>query len=89
MMLSLETIMGTLTIRDLKPAIVKRLKEKAKAHHRSLEGEVRALLEREAAQPSLTEWLAKAARTRARLPRWKPGQPTAADLVRDAREEER
>ncbi len=81
--------MGTLTIRDVKPAVVRRLKEKAKAHHRSLEGEVRALLEREATQPTMAEWLAKAAKLRARLPRWEPGQPTAADLVRDALDEDR
>lgn len=36
--------MGTLTIRDLDDSIVERLKARAKAHNRSLEGEVRMLL---------------------------------------------
>jgi len=81
--------MATLTIRDLKPAIVRRLKAKARANQRSLEGEIRALLEREASQPSMAEWLAGAARLRRSLPPWKPGQPTAAELVRAGRDEDR
>lgn len=36
--------MGTLTIRDLDDAIVDKLKARAKANNRSLEGEVRMLL---------------------------------------------
>ena len=36
--------MGTLTIRNLDNGVIERLKEQAKANHRSLEGEVRHLL---------------------------------------------
>jgi len=36
--------MGTLTIRNLDDRVIERLKEQAKANHRSLEGEVRHLL---------------------------------------------
>jgi len=36
--------MGTLTIRELDDSVVERLKARAKAHNRSLEGEVRMLL---------------------------------------------
>ena len=81
--------MSTLTIRDVKPAIVRRLKERAKANHRSLEGEVRALLEREATKPTMEEWLKEVDRLRAEIPPWKPGMPTAVELVREGREEER
>lgn len=42
--------MATLTIRNLDDAVVDRLKKRAKAHHRSLEAEVRDLLE-EIAEP--------------------------------------
>ena len=36
--------MGTLTIRNLDDQVIERLKEQARANHRSLEGEVRHLL---------------------------------------------
>ena len=36
--------MGTLIIRDLDDQVIERLKARAKANHRSLEGEVRYLL---------------------------------------------
>ncbi|MBA3699430.1 MAG: hypothetical protein H0W78_11330 [Planctomycetes bacterium] len=81
--------MSTLTIRDVKPAVVRRLKERAKANHRSLEGEVRALLERESSKPTMEEWLKRADRLRAELPPWEPGMPTAVELVREGREEDR
>jgi plasmid stability protein len=40
----MEVAMGTLTIRELDDSIVKKLKARAKANNRSLEGEVRMLL---------------------------------------------
>jgi plasmid stability protein len=40
----METAMGTLTIRELDDSIVERLKARAKANNRPLEGEVRMLL---------------------------------------------
>ncbi len=40
--------MAQILVRDLDERVVARLKERAKASHRSLQGEVRAILEREA-----------------------------------------
>lgn len=81
--------MSTLTIRDVKPAVVRRLKERAKASHRSVEAEVRALLEREAGKPTMVEWLKRIDRLRAEVPTWQPGMPTAVALVRECRGEDR
>lgn len=53
--------MGTLTIRKLDDAVIDRLKKQAKAHDRSLEGEVRHVLAREVSQHQRTaEFLARA-----------------------------
>ena len=43
--------MGDLTIRNLDDRVIERLKEQAKANHRSLEGEVRHLLTRRLERP--------------------------------------
>jgi antitoxin FitA len=37
--------MSQLLVRDLDPAVVERLKQRAKQHRRSLQGEVKAILE--------------------------------------------
>ena len=42
--------MGNLTIRNLDDGVIDRLKAQARANHRSLEGEVRHLLTREASE---------------------------------------
>ena len=42
--------MGSLTIRNLDGGVIDRLKARAKANHRSLEGEVRHLLTREVSE---------------------------------------
>jgi len=81
--------MSTLTIRDLKPAVVKSLKRKAAENHRSLEGEVRALLEREAAVPTMAAWLEQVAKLRSQQRPRRPDEPTAVDLVRQGRDEDR
>lgn len=39
--------MAQILVRDLDDAVVERLKARAKANHRSLQGEVKAILERE------------------------------------------
>ncbi len=44
--------MANLTIRNLDDEVVAKLKARAKAHHRSLEAELRALLSEAAARPS-------------------------------------
>jgi plasmid stability protein len=81
--------MGTLTIRDVKTTVVRRLKAKAKANHRSLEAEARDILDRQAALPTKAEWLAEAERLRTEVTPWKPGMPTAVELVRQGRDEDR
>lgn len=53
--------MGNLTIRNLNDAVIDRLKAQAKANERSLEGEVRHVLTREAAvYLGTAEFLARA-----------------------------
>ena len=81
--------MTNLTVRDVDDDVVAWLRTQAKAHQRSLEGEIRALLEREARQRRMASWLKRVARLRKQLPPWKPGMPTAVDLVREGREEDR
>lgn len=41
--------MAQILVRDLDPELVARLKERAKRNHRSLQGEIKAILERTAA----------------------------------------
>jgi plasmid stability protein len=50
--------MAQLLVRDLDPAVVTRLKEKARQNQRSLQREVKAILEEEAARATRTEALA-------------------------------
>ena len=52
--------MGNLTIRNLNDAVIDRLKAQAKANERSLEGEVRHVLTREAGYLGVVEFLARA-----------------------------
>jgi plasmid stability protein len=48
--------MAQLLIRDLDPETVNRLKERARAHRRSLQGEIRLILEKEAAADDRSAW---------------------------------
>ena len=48
--------MAQLLIRDLDPETVVRLKERARRHRRSLQGEVRLILEKEAAAGADEAW---------------------------------
>ena len=50
--------MAQLLVRDLDPAVVARLKEKARQNRRSLQGEVKAILEEAAAPATRKEALA-------------------------------
>jgi plasmid stability protein len=81
--------MTNLTVRDIDDQVVKWLRRQAKAHQRSLEGEIRALLEREARQRRMGAWLKRVDKLRSTIPPWKPGMPLAADLVRQCRDEDR
>ena len=48
--------MAQLLIRDLAPETIDVLKERARRHRRSLQGEVRLILEKEAAAGALDPW---------------------------------
>lgn len=50
--------MAQLLVRDLDPAVVARLKERARQNHRSLQGEVKAILEQAAETATREEALA-------------------------------
>ncbi len=60
--------MANLTIRNLDDAVVERLKKRAKANNRSLEAEVRDLLERSVGPMSRDEFISLARRIRAMTP---------------------
>ena len=69
--------MPSITIKGISPALHERLKSIARRHHRSLQNEVIACLERYAEQPprSKAELMAEATRLRGKLP------PVDHDLV--------
>jgi antitoxin FitA len=50
--------MAQLLVRDLDPAVVERLKERARQNHRSLQGEVKTILEAAAERATREEALA-------------------------------
>ena len=60
--------MATLTIRNLDDKVVERLKRRAKANNRSLEVEVRDLLESSVGPVSREDFIDKARRIRAMTP---------------------
>lgn len=79
-------VVSQILARDLKPETVKRLKARAKRHNRSLQGEVKTILEEAAALPALSM---EAARTAARRIRASLAGRTfsdSADLIREDRE---
>lgn len=80
--------MATLTIRKLDDAVYARLRERAKAHNRSLEAEVRTILERDAARTEAFDvdaWFAGARRLREATPARVDGK-TSLDLLREERD---
>ncbi len=54
--------MANLTIRNIDAQVVENLKRRAKANHRSLEGEIRLLLSQFGRQPSKEELIEQAER---------------------------
>jgi plasmid stability protein len=76
--------MAQLLVRDLTPETVERLKTHAEQHGRSLQGEVKAILESAAASPTMSETRKTAEEWHRRL----AGRMTSdsADLVREDRE---
>lgn len=81
--------MAQVLVRDLPDETVARLKAKAAEAGRSLEAELREILNR-AAEPSYEERkreaLAVLDRIRANSRPWQPGEPTAADMIREDRD---
>jgi antitoxin FitA len=78
--------MGTLTIRNLDDAVIERLRTKAKANNRSLEAEVRAILNGAAEKLSREEFIAISDRLRALAPKGVK-QTDSVELLRESREE--
>lgn len=81
--------MAQVLVRDLPDETVARLKARAAEAGRSLEAELRELLNT-AAQPSheqqKQEALETLRRIRAKSRPWRPGEPTAADMIREDRD---
>ena len=77
--------MPQLLVRNVAEDTVAELKARAAAHGRSLEAEVRAILDI-AAKPSRETLLAEADAIRARSRPWQPGEPTAALMIREDRD---
>ncbi len=76
--------MANLTIRNLDDEVVAKLKARAKAHHRSLEAELRVLLSEAAARPSREEFLKVADRIAAMTPDVK--QTDSTKIIREFRD---
>ena len=76
--------MANLTIRNLDDEVVTKLKARAKAHHRSLEAELRVLLSEAAARPSREEFLKVADRIAAMTPDVK--QTDSTKIIREFRD---
>jgi len=77
--------MTDLLVRDMDPNVVKRLKGLAKAHRRSLQAEVRAILEDEAARGDRQAWTTWLDEFRASA--GSPVDTDAVDLLRESRDE--
>ncbi|HEX9807052.1 MAG TPA: hypothetical protein VGA34_09165 [Alteraurantiacibacter sp.] len=77
--------MATLTIRKLDDSVYKRLGERARRNHRSLEAEVREILEGKANEFNFDRWLEKARELRRRSPPHQDGK-TSLDLLREERD---
>jgi plasmid stability protein len=79
--------LANVTVRDVDEEVVAWFRSQAKAHRRSLAGEIRALMEREARQRNKVAWLKRINLMRKRLPPRQPGMLTAVELVRQGRGE--
>ena len=77
--------METLTIRDLDDAVVERLKEQARHHQRSLEGEVRWILQ--TAVPKYQSWAEAMQAADAFRARFPTREGSVVDDIHEAQEE--
>jgi plasmid stability protein len=77
--------MSRILVRDLAPEVVEQLKEQAKANGRSLQAEVKKILEREVQPPRLSreEFLEIMDRIRSQAP---PQHSDSVDLIREDRD---
>lgn len=78
--------MATLTVRKLSDETYEGLGLRAKKNHRSLEAEVRDILDREAKAFDMTAWIAEVREIRARNPIKLPDGMTSLDLLREERD---
>ena len=80
--------MATLTIRNLENAVVERLKQRAERNGRSLEAEIRQILQRTAGNPPLTgeEAVTRARRIAAMTPKGVK-QTDSTEIIRKMRDE--
>ncbi len=76
--------MASVTIRNLDDAVVAALKRRAKANNRSLEAELRMVLDREVRGQTTDDFLALADRIRAMTPKDRP-QTDSVELLREDR----
>lgn len=80
--------MSNILIRDLDPVLVGRLKEQAKRNHRSLQAELRAILEREGRRPLTQSDVDRFLRTSAAIRAQAGPQTTnSTDLIRADRDD--
>ena len=77
--------MPSLLVRDVEPKVLAQLKARAQGHGRSLQAEVKAILEQEAALSDRAAWLDWVSEFSSRAGR-KLG-PDSTDLVRESRDE--
>jgi plasmid stability protein len=79
-----EEEMAQLLVRDLDPKLIGRLKKKAKDNRRSLQGEVKVILEQAADQMTMAEFQVATARIRKRFKGRRFSD--SAELIREDRE---
>lgn len=76
--------MAQLLVRDIKPETINRLKDRAKQHNRSLQGEAKLILEEAAQEMTVEEFKARAKKIRESFGNKKFSD--SAELIREDRE---
>jgi antitoxin FitA len=78
----MEVNMGvSLSIKDVPEALAERLRRRAEANHRSLQGELLAIIERAAAEPAAAAAAVAAPGQRGRLQGWKTVEQLIAERL--------
>ena len=78
--------MAQVLVRNLDDEVVERIKRRAERNGRSLEAELRDILATEAYRDRKAEALEELRAIRARSRPWQPGEPTAAEMIREDRD---